>query len=193
LRARAPAGRQVRNLDLGSGPAPCSIAAADHFGLSDASIVACDQSRAALESASRLCSTAGYRFDSVSGWDAQRSPVPDGSFDLVVAGHLINELWADEPDRLERRTELLETALSRLDPKGALLFLEPALLSTGREAIALRDRLAASGRGFSPPAFGTVPARLWSPRGRPATAISLGTRLLWSANCPAEPASARIW
>ena len=149
-----------RILDLGSGPAPCGIAAADHFGITGASIVACDRSPTALESAERLAVSAGYRFQRFSGWDAERSPVPEGPFELVVMGHLLNELWAVADDRADRRLELLETALSRLSPSGALLFLEPALLKTGREAIGLRDRLAASGRSILAPCLrdGPCPA-----------------------------------
>lgn len=155
-----------RILDLGSGPAPCSIAAADHFGAAAASIVACDQSPAALECAGRLAAGAGYRLEQVTGWNAEKSPVPEGPFDLVVMGHLLNELWSDSGDRTDRRFELLETALSRLGPGGALLFLEPALLKTGREAIALRDRLAAGGCGVLAPCLRSGPCPALSAEGQ---------------------------
>jgi SAM-dependent methyltransferase len=153
-------GGAVRILDLGSGPAPCSIAAADHIGAAGAAIVACDRSPAALESAERLASSSGYRLEAVPRWDAAASAVPDGRFDLIVVGHLLNELWADLDDRIDRRFSLLSAALSRLNPEGSLLFLEPATLAAGREAIVLRDRLAASGRRILAPCLrsGRCPA-----------------------------------
>jgi SAM-dependent methyltransferase len=150
-------GPAPRILDLGSGPAPCGIAAADHLGAAGAAITACDRSPTALESAGRLAAGAGYGFRGIAGWDAERSPVPEGPFDLVVMGHLLNEVWTDAEDRVERRLALLETALSRLAPGGALLFLEPALLKTGREAIALRDKLAAAGRTILAPCLRNGP------------------------------------
>ncbi len=155
----------LRVLDLGSGPAPCSIAAADQLGVrgadsGGASITACDRSPLALESASRLASSSGYSFRGIPGWDAQAGAVPEGLFDVVVLGHVLNELWKESDDRLERRFSLIETAISRLASGGVLLFLEPALLKTGREAIALRDRLAASGRRILAPCLrqGPCPA-----------------------------------
>lgn len=170
--------RSARILDLGSGPAPCSLAAADHLGAENTSIVACDQSPLALETAGRLAVSSGYSLEPIARWNAQSSPLPDGApsdegappvegspsveggFDLIVIGHVLNELWTDKEDRAERRFALLEAAFSRLRPDGALLFLEPALLKTGREAIALRDRIAASGRRILAPCLrrGPCPA-----------------------------------
>jgi SAM-dependent methyltransferase len=162
----APTREAPRILDLGSGPAPCSIAAADYFGLPGAEIVACDRSSAALDCAERLVAAAGIRLRPVPGWDAAENPVPAGPFDLVVIGHLLNELWADLDDRLDRRHGLLETALSRLEPGGSLLFLEPALLKTGRDAIALRDRLAAAGRRILAPCLRDGPCPALEEAGR---------------------------
>lgn len=158
--ARLSGGRPLRVLDLGSGPAPCSIAAADLLGGSGTAITACDRSPLALEIASRLAASAGYRFAGVPGWDALSGALPEGPFDLVVLGHVLNELRAGREDRLGARLSLLDAALARLSPGGALLFLEPALLSTGRDAIALRDRLAAAGRRILAPCLrqGPCPA-----------------------------------
>jgi len=157
--ARSKTGERssARVLDLGSGPGPCSIAAADYLGAERTVIVACDQSSLALESAGRLAASSGYPLEPIPGWNALKSPLPDGPFDLIVIGHMLNELWADDDDRLDRRHELLESALSRLKPSGALLFLEPALLKTAREAIALRDMLAASGHAILAPCLRAGP------------------------------------
>ncbi len=74
-----------------------------------------------------------------------------GGFDLILLGHCLNELWRGRADRIERRLGLLEAAAALLAPGGALLVIEPALLATSREAIELRDGLAARGRAILGP------------------------------------------
>ena len=71
--------------------------------------------------------------------------LPPGPFDAVLMGRAVNELWKGREDRLERRLALLEAAQARLAPGGFLLVLEPAVLLSSREALELRDRLAAKG------------------------------------------------
>ena len=71
--------------------------------------------------------------------------LPPGPFDAVLMGRAVNELWKGREDRLERRLALLEAAQARLAPGGFLLVLEPAVLLSSREALELRDRLAARG------------------------------------------------
>lgn len=169
----APRSGAVRVLDLGSGPSPCGLAAADHLaGIAPdappeaavrASVVACDPSALALASAGRLAEAAGRAFTGIPGWDAAaEAPFPNGPFDLITLGHVVNELWSGEADRIDRRVRLLDRCFGLLAPDGALLLLEPALLSTGRAALALRDRLAASGRRVLAPCVrsGPCPALL---------------------------------
>lgn len=163
-----------RVLDLGSGPAPCALAAADHLsGRSpgsppsrpqpgaggEISVVACDPSALALESARRLCEEGGgYRFTGVPRWDAAaEDSLPEGPFDLIILGHLVNELWVGEERRIARRLALLDRCFERLTPGGVLLLLEPALLSTGREALELRDRVVESGRRVLAPCVRSGP------------------------------------
>jgi len=69
---------------------------------------------------------------------------PNGPFDLVVAGNLLNEL---QPDRRLPLVSSLLAALSR-SPAGAgrLIVLEPALATTSRELHTLRDALLARGQ-----------------------------------------------
>jgi SAM-dependent methyltransferase len=149
-----------RILDLGSGPAPCSIAAAEWFGAKQVSIVACDRSAGALESGRRLAESAGYAFTGVDGWDATVTPPPDGPFDLIIAGHVLNELWKGQVDRIDLRRDFMARLMHRLDPAGALLVLEPATLAASRDMLALRDLLAASGISILAPCLrsGSCPA-----------------------------------
>lgn len=163
-----PRSGSVRVLDLGSGPSPCGLAAADHLAgiASDApldaaaraSLVACDPSALALETAGRLATAAGCDFAAVPGWDAAAdAALPDDTFDLIVLGHVVNELWSGEPDRIARRARLLERCFERLASDGALLILEPALLSTGRDALELRDALVSAGRRVLAPCVRSGP------------------------------------
>jgi len=136
-----------RILDLGSGPAPCSIAAADWFSgmnktiAKNIEITACDQSILSLSAAERLADGAGYRLNRVAPWRAGTDPIPEGPFHCIVIGHLLNELWKDASDRVEQRAALIDALGTQLAAGGIILILEPALLSTGRDLLALRDRL----------------------------------------------------
>lgn len=140
----------TRILDLGSGPGPAAAALVDS-GAEE--LVLVDASGRALELAARLLAPTGAAAPDAGRpsletrrLDLAASPdLPDGPFDAVVIGHAVNELWKGEADRLDRREALLAAALERLAPSGFLLVLEPALLLTSREALALRDRLAARG------------------------------------------------
>lgn len=159
--AEAPAGDaggRRRILDLGAGPIPGAIAAADWLRFRRAfrnaadtaatpavDIVACDYSQLALESAARLAAATGYGFSAKPGWNAEAEAIPDGPFDLIVVGHLVNEIFVGESDRAEKRAGFLARALAALAPDGLAVVLEPALLGVGRELLAARDRLAAAG------------------------------------------------
>jgi ribosomal protein RSM22 (predicted rRNA methylase) len=66
----------------------------------------------------------------------------DGTFDLVVAAHLLNELPLD----LEGRTRLvLGWCRELLAAEGAAVLVEPALRETSRALLGVRDRLLAAG------------------------------------------------
>ena len=64
--------------------------------------------------------------------------------DLVVAGLVLNELYADlEPaKRLDAAETWLRALVGRLRPGGAVIVLEPALKRISRDLQALRDRLS---------------------------------------------------
>jgi ribosomal protein RSM22 (predicted rRNA methylase) len=71
-----------------------------------------------------------------------RPPGVAGTFDLIVAAHLLNELSLD----VDGRTRLV-TAWCRelLAPAGTCILIEPALRDTSRALLAVRDRLLAAG------------------------------------------------
>lgn len=155
------ANQPLRILDIGSGPAPCSIAAAEWFKAKNVHIVACDRSDAALESGRRLAESttesASYTFTAIGGWDAAVSKTPDGPFDLIVLGHVLNELWKGKGDRIERRHDFMQRLVDALAPDGAILVLEPATLAASRDMLALRDLMASSGIDIRSPCFRNGP------------------------------------
>jgi SAM-dependent methyltransferase len=142
----------TRVLDLGSGPGPASAAVLDAGGPGAARVeelVLADASRKALDLATSIlekgANARGARVSTAALDLESGHELPEGSFDLIVMGHCLNELWRGRVDSIDRRLKLVRRAAGRLAPKGRILLLEPALLQTCRELIALRDRLAQEG------------------------------------------------
>jgi hypothetical protein len=86
-----------------------------------------------------------------------------GRFDLVVAAHLVGELYLDEP--AERRIDALTRRVLAWRHElcaegGTTILLEPALRETSRALLAVRDRLLESGVSVVAPCFwrGPCPA-----------------------------------
>lgn len=130
-------------LDLGSGPAPMSFAALDRGA---GEVTAADRSERALKLATELAGEAGEPL-SVRKWDPLKiDSVPEGSFDTVIMGHLLNELWVGEKDEHERIAEFIGRVTRVLRKGGAVVVIEPALLLTSRRLLKVRDILA--GKGF---------------------------------------------
>jgi SAM-dependent methyltransferase len=128
-------------LDLGSGPGPLAFAALD-AGASE--VTAADRSAAALALARELAVTAEESL-ATRPWDGRG--LPEGEFDLVTMGHVLNELHLRDSDGDARRAALCEAALAKVKPGGSLLVLEPALRDTSRGLLRVRDLLVA--RGFA--------------------------------------------
>jgi hypothetical protein len=94
---------------------------------------------------------------------SRQLPVVDGRFDLVVAAHLLNELYVDRPaeERAARRAARVHAwAQALLASEGTIILIEPALRETSRELLAVRDLLIASGMDVVAPCFwrGPCPA-----------------------------------
>jgi SAM-dependent methyltransferase len=141
-------------LDLGSGPGPGSLALLDRGA---ARVTAADRSKQSLDLARDIASAAGRRLETVP-WDAEAGgDIPRGSFDLITLGHVLNELWADRPDRADLRFALIERITQSLAPGGRILIMEPALMSTAVDLLRLRDRLIESGLRVESPCTFTGP------------------------------------
>lgn len=144
-------------LDLGSGPAPVSFAAADAGA---AEVTAADRSKPALQLARELAAEAGEAL-STRDWDPLKSKaLPDGEFDVISMGHVLNELYGDAPDAALKRAELCEAALAKVKKGGSLLIIEPALRDTSRGLLQLRDVLVERGYAVRAPCMfrGPCPA-----------------------------------
>jgi SAM-dependent methyltransferase len=142
----------IRNvLDLGAGPGSASFAAKAYGAVS---VVMADANAAALNRAAALNDSLPedmrIALSSLQIDLEEDPPLPQATYDLIVACHSINELWKSKPDFLTRRAALLSGCLAMLSEKGILLIIEPAANSSSRPALALRNillaRLGHSGR-----------------------------------------------
>jgi SAM-dependent methyltransferase len=82
-----------------------------------------------------------------------------GKFDLVVAAHLLNELFVDRSsaERVALRARRVRAWSTLLAPNGLLILLEPALRETSRELLAVRDQVLTAGLHVVAPCFWTGP------------------------------------
>jgi ribosomal protein RSM22 (predicted rRNA methylase) len=82
-----------------------------------------------------------------------------GRFDLVVAAHLLNELFVDRPpaERVALRARRVRAWSTLLAPNGVLILIEPALRETSRELLAVRDQVLTAGLHVVAPCFWTGP------------------------------------
>ena len=147
LRGWRPGSATPRILDLGAGPGSCGVAAAHRLlqlGMKSVRLCALDRSPSALAGAEGFASAVlGPRAEvSTRVGDAAREETwPDGDFDLIVAGFVLNEMphldakgLAGWVDRLRRR----------LAPGGLLLIIEPALRVTSERLQRLSDSLVSA-------------------------------------------------
>jgi SAM-dependent methyltransferase len=141
-------------LDLGSGPGPAGAAAWDAGAKT---VTFADRSPEALALAGKL-GTLAQKTSSRQVWDPERRPsLPAGNYDCILASHLLNELWAGDPARVEKRADLVFSWFNRLKPGGALVLLDPALTATSRDLIGVRDQLLARGALLRYPCLNTGP------------------------------------
>jgi SAM-dependent methyltransferase len=135
-------------LDLGGGPGPAACAA---FDCGARRVTAADAARRALTTAGTLAGARGYPLKTLV-WNAEKDGLPvKGRFDVIVFGHVLNELWAGHTEAVERRARLVEEAAGLLGEGGRIVIYEPALLATTRELLRLRDRLCRTGFSIAAP------------------------------------------
>jgi len=90
-------------------------------------------------------------------------PPVEGRFDLIVAAHLLNELYVDRPEAEQialRARRVRAWAEALLAPGGTIILVEPALRETSRALLAVRDALLGGVLDIVAPCFwrGPCPA-----------------------------------
>ncbi|HSP05575.1 MAG TPA: small ribosomal subunit Rsm22 family protein, partial [Acidobacteriota bacterium] len=136
-----PAQGALRIVDLGSGTGAAGFGAALQLQSSgEISIhgLAIDQSEAALQVQQLIASRVQGQF-----WTANRADLRTvdsmEQADLIVASFSLNELGVDAH-------RAIDPLLERLNPRGMLLIVEPALKETSEQLESFRDRIAAEKR-----------------------------------------------
>ncbi len=84
-----------------------------------------------------------------------------GAFDLIILSNVLNELFAHEGRKIEKRFVVTEEIITTLlADNGSLIIIEPALRDTSRELLEVRDRLLGEGFHIYAPCFfrGKCPA-----------------------------------
>ncbi len=123
-------------------------------------MVAADRSPAALKLMRELAAEAGEAM-ATRPWNAMGGePLPEGPYDLVTMGHMLNELWKGQPDAARRRAGVVERAFGQVRANGSLLVVEPALRETSRALLEVRDLLVEAGHAVRSPCLwrGRCPA-----------------------------------
>jgi len=134
----------ARALDLGAGTGAAGAALRERFG-AGLELVAVDRVAGPGIVAANL---------------EREVPASLGRFDLIVAAHLLGELFLSEPDarRLDALARRVLAWTRELLAEGGLVVLvEPALRETSRALLGVRDRLLAAGLGVVAPCFWTGP------------------------------------
>lgn len=136
----------LRILDLGSGPGSCGIACAHYFkqlGVPALELNALDHSATALAAlepfAEAVLGNKCYVKTRIG--DAHRTDTwPEGPFDIIIAGFVLNEMKSLNQSAL---VAWIESMKDRLTPDGLILILEPALKVTSQRLQKLSDEIAA--------------------------------------------------
>lgn len=136
----------LRILDLGSGPGSCGVACAHYFkqlGVPELELNAIDHSATALaafEPFAEAVLGSKYSVKTRIG-DAHRADTwPEGPFDIIIAGFVLNEMKSLGQPAL---IQWVESMKDRLTPDGLILILEPALKVTSQRLQKLSDEIAA--------------------------------------------------
>lgn len=146
LRGWKPSSVVPAILDLGSGPGSCGVAAAYRLrqaGVDKLSLHGVDKSPSALASMEAFAhATLGAAVETRTriGDAARPETWPEGPFDLIVAGFVMNEMPQLDHAALLRWFGELK---AKLAPGGLILILEPALRVTAERLQRLSDEVAA--------------------------------------------------
>jgi SAM-dependent methyltransferase len=137
-----------RILDLGSGPGSCGVSVAHQFlqrGVKKVDLVGVDKSPSALAGFEQFAQSVLGNQATIStrvGDASHPQNWPSGSFDVVVAGFVMNEMKQLSDSDL---ISWIQEVQKHLHPEGLLLIIEPALRQTSERLQRLSDHLAHRG------------------------------------------------
>lgn len=134
----------ARILDLGSGAGGCGLRAARKLietGCTSVELVAVDRSASALAALETVAAAAapGITVTTRIGEAREHETWPEGDFDLIIAGFVLNELGLREDGE---REGWMKRTVTRLTPGGLFVIIEPALRSTAEPLRRLSDARA---------------------------------------------------
>lgn len=144
LRGWRPSRPAARILDVGSGAGGCGLRAARklcELGGGGVELVAVDRSATALAALESVASSACPRATVTTriGEARDAETWPEGDYDLIVAGFVLNELGLREDGE---REGWVKRVAARLAPGGLLVLIEPALRATAEPLRRLSDARA---------------------------------------------------
>ena len=160
LRGWKPSSQVPAILDLGSGPGSCGVAAAYRLrqaGSRKINLCGVDKSPSGLASMESFArATLGEDVETKTRiGDASRPETwPEGPFDLIVAGFVMNEMPQLDHAALLRWFDELK---ARLAPGGLILILEPALRITAERLQKLSDEVASGAMTRIAPELDALP------------------------------------
>ncbi len=148
---------RLRILDIGSGPGTATLGLLDFFSRRDKGprleFLAIDQVAQNLRDAEELFKTFPQRkyldasLKTVQSTIANMQLLLVDRFDIIILSNVLNEIFAHDERKYEKRTDLLCGILKQnLADGGSFIIIEPALRETSRDLLEVRDGLV--GRGF---------------------------------------------
>lgn len=143
-----------RVLDVGAGPCPFAFGALRH-GAHE--VFALDASRQALEWGAQICGRYGLPLSLLPGKLNDVIKQLAASFDLIIAAHCLDEIFASGEEAIAG----LEKLLALLVPTGHLLLVGASAPADNMKMLALRDSLVEKGYPIRAPCVwqGGCPAR----------------------------------
>ncbi len=159
---------KLRILDIGSGPGTAVLGALEFFARQDRrpylEFVAADRVAENLQEAGTLFSMQQRTMQmqaslkTVQADAGRMEDLQEGPFDMIIFSNVLNELFLPDEDRIARRAGLLYGILSRLlCDTGSCIVVEPALRTTSREMIGVRNSIVDQGFSvYSPCLFSTA-------------------------------------
>jgi len=167
---------KIRVLDIGAGPGTASLGVLTFFSQKERKpqleFTVVDQVAENLKMAEALFLSSRTTHALEASMKTVRSDIAGlgnylhGHFDVIILSNVMNELFARDEARTEKRVNILHDILKRsLADDGSCIIIEPALRETSREMLEVRDDILEQGfHVYSPCLFSTKCPSLTNPK-----------------------------